>query len=49
VPDQAAATRRQLLDRLAADRMALIGFHLPYPGVGTVERKDGGYRFVPLA
>ena len=47
VPDQAVATRRKLLDRLATDRSRLIGFHLPYPGVGTVERKDGAYRFVP--
>jgi glyoxylase-like metal-dependent hydrolase (beta-lactamase superfamily II) len=47
VPDQAVATRRKLLDRLAADRCKLIGFHLPYPGVGTVERKDGAYRFIP--
>ena len=46
VPDVAAATRAKLLDRLAADRSKLIGFHLPYPGVGTVERKDGAYRFV---
>lgn len=49
VPDQAAATRRKLLDRLAADRSKLIGFHLPYPGVGTVERKDAAYRFVAAA
>jgi glyoxylase-like metal-dependent hydrolase (beta-lactamase superfamily II) len=49
VPDQAVATRRKLLDRLATDRAKLIGFHLPYPGVGTVERKDGAYRFVPIA
>ena len=47
VPDQATATRRRLLDRLATDRSRLIGFHLPYPGVGVVERKDGAYRFVP--
>ena len=46
VPDQAAETRKRLLDRLAADRSKLIGFHLPYPGVGTVERKDGAYRYV---
>lgn len=46
VPDQAADTRRKLLDRLATDRSKLIGFHLPYPGVGTVERKDSAYRFV---
>jgi glyoxylase-like metal-dependent hydrolase (beta-lactamase superfamily II) len=49
VPDQAAATRRKLLDRLATDRSKLIGFHLPYPGVGTVERKDNSYRFVSAA
>ncbi|HMJ45589.1 MAG TPA: MBL fold metallo-hydrolase [Pseudolabrys sp.] len=49
VPDQAAETRKRLLDRLAADRAKLIGFHLPYPGIGTVERKDGAYRFDPVA
>jgi glyoxylase-like metal-dependent hydrolase (beta-lactamase superfamily II) len=49
VPDQAAATRRKLLDRLATDRSRLIGFHLPYPGVGIVERKDSAYRFVAAA
>ena len=46
VPVQAVATRRRLLDRLATDRMKLLGFHLPYPGLGVVERKDGAYRFV---
>jgi glyoxylase-like metal-dependent hydrolase (beta-lactamase superfamily II) len=47
VPDQAAATRKNLLDRLATDKSKLIGFHLPYPGVGVVERKGNAYRFVP--
>lgn len=47
VPEQAAATRAKLLDRLATDRAKLIGFHLPYPGIGIVERKDLAYRFVP--
>ena len=46
VPDEAAATRRKLLDRLASDRSLLIGFHLPYPGVGRVQRSDGAYRFI---
>ncbi|HEY2755029.1 MAG TPA: MBL fold metallo-hydrolase [Pseudolabrys sp.] len=48
VPDQAIATRRKMLDRLATDRMKLIGYHLPYPGVGIVERKNSAYRFVPV-
>jgi glyoxylase-like metal-dependent hydrolase (beta-lactamase superfamily II) len=46
VPDEAAATRRKLLDRLASDRSLMIGFHLPYPGVGRVQRSDGAYRFI---
>jgi glyoxylase-like metal-dependent hydrolase (beta-lactamase superfamily II) len=49
VPEQAAQTRRKLLDRLVADKSKLIGFHLPYPGVGTVERKGNAWRFVPAA
>ena len=46
-PDQGAATRRRLLDRLTVDRGRIVGFHLPYPGIGVVEKRDGGYRFVP--
>jgi glyoxylase-like metal-dependent hydrolase (beta-lactamase superfamily II) len=49
VPDQAAQTRAKLLDRLATDKSKLIGFHLPYPGIGIVERKDGAYRSVAVA
>jgi glyoxylase-like metal-dependent hydrolase (beta-lactamase superfamily II) len=49
VPNQAARTRRGLLDRLATGRSKLIGFHLPWPGVGVVERKEGAYRFVAVA
>lgn len=49
VPEQAVQTRKALLDRLATDRSKLIGFHLPYPGVGIVERKDLAYRFVRVA
>lgn len=48
-PDRAVTTRKSLLDRLATDRMALIGFHLPYPGVGRVERSGTAYRFVASA
>lgn len=49
VPDQAVTTRKMLLDRLAADRSRLIGFHLPYPGLGMVERKGNAYRYVATA
>lgn len=44
--EQGVATRLRLLDRLAGTKMRLACAHLPYPGVGFVERKDGIYRFV---
>jgi glyoxylase-like metal-dependent hydrolase (beta-lactamase superfamily II) len=42
------ATRKRLLDQLATDRIPLIGFHLAWPGYGSVERAGAAYRFVPL-
>lgn len=44
--DKGIATRKSLLDRLATDRTALFGYHLPWPGLGRVERKDNAYRLV---
>jgi glyoxylase-like metal-dependent hydrolase (beta-lactamase superfamily II) len=46
--DRAVATRRRLLDLLASERIPLIGFHLPWPGHGMVERSATEYRFAPL-
>ncbi len=46
--DRGIATRRRLLDRLATDKHALVGFHLPWPGHGMVERSGTAFRFVPL-
>jgi len=44
----AAATRKRTFDMLAADRIPLIGYHMPFPAVGYVEtRGEGGYRYVP--
>ena len=43
----AAATRRTVLDMLAADKIAFVGYHMPWPGVGYVEKKDSGYAYVP--
>lgn len=43
----AAATRRRILDMLVADQVPLVGFHLPWPGIGYIETRDEGFRFVP--
>jgi glyoxylase-like metal-dependent hydrolase (beta-lactamase superfamily II) len=48
-PDLGVATRKRLLDRLAGDRNLIIGYHLPFPGVGRVERSDGAFTFIPSA
>ena len=46
-PERAVRTRKALLDRLATDRSRVIGYHLPFPGTGFVERSGAAYRFVP--
>lgn len=46
-PDRAIATRKALLDRLAADKARVIGYHLPFPGHGMVEKAGAAYRYVP--
>lgn len=42
----AAETRVRLLDQLTSEQTRLIGFHLPFPGIGRAERSEGGYRYV---
>lgn len=45
-PVQGIITRRRVLDRLVHDRLGVIGYHHPWPGVGRVERSGAWYRFV---
>lgn len=45
----AAATRRSLLGMLAADKLPFVGYHMPFPGVGYVEPRDSGFRYVPAS
>jgi glyoxylase-like metal-dependent hydrolase (beta-lactamase superfamily II) len=45
-PDRAITTRLRLLDLVVSEKRRLVGAHLPFPGTGLVERKDGAYRFV---
>jgi glyoxylase-like metal-dependent hydrolase (beta-lactamase superfamily II) len=47
--DRAVASRRRILDMAASDGIWAIGFHLPFPGVGYVEKSGGGYRWVPAS
>lgn len=45
---QAAETRRRVLEQVASDRQLVAGMHLHFPGFGHVERRGGGYGFVPM-
>ena len=46
-PDAGRLSRRALLDRLAADKLQFIGYHLPEPGLGRVERHDDAFVYLP--
>ncbi|MGB7334580.1 MAG: MBL fold metallo-hydrolase [Salaquimonas sp.] len=43
--EQGVVTRQRLLDRLATDKMGMIGFHMPHPGIGNVERFGTAFKF----
>lgn len=45
----AAATRKSLFGMIAADKIPFIGYHMPAPGVGYVEPKGTGFRYVPAS
>ncbi len=42
--EAAVATRNRVLDMLATDKIAMIGYHMPFPAVGFVSRSDTGGR-----
>ncbi len=43
----AAATRKTMLDMLSADGVPFIGYHMPWPAIGYVEKADSAYAYVP--
>lgn len=45
-PTQAVATRRKLFDRAAADRINVLGYHMPMPGLGNLRRVGSGFEWV---
>ena len=46
---KAAATRKKVFDMIATDKLAFIGYHMPFPAAGFVEKAGDGYRFVPVS
>ena len=46
--DTALASRRRIFDMAAADRLLVLGFHYPFPGLGRMLKTDAGYAWVPV-
>ena len=44
-----AATRKRVFDMVSADRTAVVGYHMPFPSVGFVEKAGTSYRWVPAS
>jgi len=44
----AADTRKKMLDRAAADKMLVQGYHFPFPASGHIAKRGTGYDLVPV-
>ncbi|MEL6167553.1 MAG: MBL fold metallo-hydrolase [Pseudomonadota bacterium] len=47
--DAAVTARRKLLGMAAADKIPLIGYHLPFPAIGFVAERGDGFEYVPAS
>lgn len=43
----AAASRREVLGMLAADRIPMVGYHMPFPAMGYVAERGEGFEYIP--
>mgnify|MGYP003527876229 CR=1 FL=1 len=46
-PRQSADTRVRILDMLAAQRIPLVAYHFPWPGIGHIGKQGDGFRYYP--
>jgi glyoxylase-like metal-dependent hydrolase (beta-lactamase superfamily II) len=44
---QAVASRIKVFDMLAAQRIPLLAYHFPWPGIGYLGKQGEGYRYYP--
>jgi glyoxylase-like metal-dependent hydrolase (beta-lactamase superfamily II) len=45
-PAQAAETRLRIFDRIARERLPILAYHFPWPGLGHLAKAGDGYRYV---
>jgi glyoxylase-like metal-dependent hydrolase (beta-lactamase superfamily II) len=44
-PAQAIKSRKTILDRVATDRVMVMGYHFPFPAIGHVVQRDTAYHW----
>lgn len=47
--DMGVATRKRVLDMVGTDQILAIGYHMPFPAVGYVEKTAGSFRWIPAS
>jgi glyoxylase-like metal-dependent hydrolase (beta-lactamase superfamily II) len=46
-PKQAVASRMRVFDMIAKDRLPIVSYHFPFPGIGHVTKQGEGYLWHP--
>ncbi|WP_425088368.1 MBL fold metallo-hydrolase [Stappia sp.] len=47
--EKAAATRKRVFDMVSADKVPVTGYHMPFPAIGYIDTRGGGYRWLPAS
>lgn len=45
----AVATRKRVFDMVANEKLPVVGYHMPFPSAGFVEKTAASYRWVPAS
>jgi glyoxylase-like metal-dependent hydrolase (beta-lactamase superfamily II) len=45
-PPAAAETRLRIFDRIARERLPILAYHFPWPGLGNLAKSGDGYRYI---
>jgi hypothetical protein len=43
------ATRKRVFDMVSNEKLPVVGYHMPFPSVGFVEKAGTSYRWVPAS
>jgi glyoxylase-like metal-dependent hydrolase (beta-lactamase superfamily II) len=46
-PKQAAESRVKMLDMLAANKIPVLAYHYPWPGIGHIAKTGEGFHYIP--